>query len=44
MNKNNVIVSRVLAVITMIIWSITFVSTKILLDFFSPTDLLLVRV
>lgn len=44
MNKNKVIVSRVLAVITMIIWSITFVSTKILLDFFSPTDLLLVRV
>jgi EamA-like transporter family. len=42
--KNNRVVSRLIAVVTIIIWSITFVSTKILLRYFSPVDLLLIRV
>ncbi len=43
MDKGSAVKTRVFAIITMIIWSITFVSSKVLLSYFSPTDLLLLR-
>ncbi len=41
--RKNIIISYSLALIVIFIWSVTFVSTKILLDHLSPTEILFYR-
>ncbi|NLD06271.1 MAG: EamA family transporter, partial [Synergistaceae bacterium] len=41
--RKNIILSYSLALIVIFIWSITFVSTKILLGYLSPTEILFYR-
>lgn len=41
--RTNSVTSRLFAFITIAIWSATFVSSKVLLSYFSPTDLHLIR-
>ncbi len=43
MNKKTNIIGHLLAIITIFIWGTTFISTKILLEAFSPIEILFIR-
>lgn len=43
MNYNDDITGHLLALITILVWGTTFVSTKMLLDYFSPVEILFMR-